>query len=145
MSLDPVDEIMPIFPSLEASILGDRPTPQPAHRGFMFVDTRADVSQCVSIGRQKKSFLARNAHQRRKKEALDRLKLPQPYRGSTPQQGEKEVENVHGNKTRIHDNYMFPVRVSTVISQNLADPFCAYPVPMSNAMHMYFRHCTSPA
>ncbi|EAA60186.1 hypothetical protein AN5091.2 [Aspergillus nidulans FGSC A4] len=57
MSLDPVDEIMPIFPLLEASILGDRPTPQPAH-----------------------------------------------------------------------------FRVSTVISQNHADPFCAYPVPMSNAI-----------
>ncbi|CEL01060.1 Putative Aspergillus nidulans repeat 3 region of R2-C RNA from SpoC1 gene cluster (Fragment) [Aspergillus calidoustus] len=142
-----IDENISIFPSLEASLLIDegtwRPTPPPAHHGFMFVNTQADVSQCVGIQRQKKAFLARNAHQRRKKEAVDRLKLPQPYRGSAPQRGEKEVENVHRNKTQIHpphDNSMLPARVSAVLSQNHADPFCAYPVPMSSAMHMYFRH-----
>jgi hypothetical protein len=109
---------------------------------FMFVNTQADVSQRVGIGKQKKAFLARNAHQRRKKEAVDRLKLSQPYKGCTPQHGEKEVENVHGNETHIHPTIN---NISAVPSRNHADPFCACPVPMSNAMHMYFRHCTPPA
>lgn len=92
-----------------------------------------------------KSFVAKKADQRRKKEAIDRLKSFQPFSVHTSQRREKEIENFHGKKAQIpypaYDNSMLPVIASTVISQNHADPFHAYPVPMSNAMHVYFRHC----
>ncbi|KAL3474090.1 hypothetical protein BJX99DRAFT_232390 [Aspergillus californicus] len=121
-----------------------RPIPQPGHRGFMFVNTQADVSPFASMRREIKSFVAKKADQRRKKEAIDRLKPFQPFSARTPQREEKEIENVHGKKTQIphptSDNSMLPVRASTIISQNHADPFRAYPVSMSNAMHVYFRH-----
>jgi hypothetical protein len=113
----------------------------------MFVNTQADVSPFVSMRREIKSFVAKRADQRRKKEAIDRLKSFQPFSARTPQREEKEMENVHGKKTQIphptYDDSMLPVRASTVISQNHADPFHAYPVPMSTAMRVYFRHCRS--
>ncbi|KAL4902067.1 hypothetical protein BDW74DRAFT_181226 [Aspergillus multicolor] len=98
--------------------------------------------------REIKSFVAKKADQRRKKEAIDRLKPFQLFSARTPQQREEtEIENVHGEKTPIphltYDKSILPVRASTVISQNHADPFHAYPVPMSNAMHVYFRHYRS--
>ncbi|CEJ61695.1 hypothetical protein PMG11_10218 [Penicillium brasilianum] len=121
-----------------------RPIPQPGNRGFMFVNTKADVSPYASMRREIRSFVAKKADQRRKKEAIDRLKSYQPFSARTPQREEKEIENVHPKKTQIphppYDNSMLPVRASAVISQNHADPFHAYPVPMSNAMHVYFRH-----
>lgn len=111
----------------------------------MFVNTQDDVSPFASMRREIKSFVAKKADQRRKKEAIDRLKSFQPFSTRTPQREEKGTENVHGKKTRIphptYNNSMLPVRASTVISQNYADPFHAYPVPMSNAMHVYLRHC----
>jgi hypothetical protein len=115
----------------------------------MFVNTQADVSPFVSMRREIKSFVAKKADQRRKKEAIDRLKSFQPFSARTPQREMKGIENVHRKKTQIpyptYDNRMLPVRASTVISQNHADPFHSYPVPMSNAMHVYFRHCRSSA
>ncbi|KAL3457191.1 hypothetical protein BJX64DRAFT_269297 [Aspergillus heterothallicus] len=121
-----------------------RPIPQPGQHGFMFVNMQADVSPLTSMRSEIKSFVAKKADQRKKKEAIDRLKSFQPFSARTPQREEKKKENIHRKKTQnshpIYDNIILPARASTVISQNHADPFHACPVPMSNAMHVYFRH-----
>ncbi|KAJ0418114.1 hypothetical protein BJY00DRAFT_288677 [Aspergillus carlsbadensis] len=126
-----------------------RPVPQPGHHGIMFVHTQADDSQSASMRREIKSFAAKKADQRRKQAAIDRLKSAQPLSARWPQreEKEKEIENVPGQKTQIphptYDDSLVPVRASTVIRQNHADPFHAYPVPMSTAMRVYFRHYRS--
>ncbi|KAF3401663.1 hypothetical protein F1880_009981 [Penicillium rolfsii] len=121
-----------------------RPIPRPGHRGFMFVNTQDGVSPFTSMRKEIKSFVARKADQRRKKEAIDRLKSFQSFSARTLQREEKETENVHGKETKIphptNSNSILPFRASAVISQNHADPFHAYPVRMSNAMHVYLRH-----
>ncbi|KAL4872324.1 hypothetical protein BDV12DRAFT_210839 [Aspergillus spectabilis] len=54
------------------------PGPSTDGRSFMFVDSHADVSQAVGVGRQKKAFLSKLAHQRRKKQ-LQRTVLAEEH------------------------------------------------------------------
>ncbi|KAL3481514.1 hypothetical protein BJX99DRAFT_253438 [Aspergillus californicus] len=49
-------------------------TEPPATRNFLFVDTQDDVSQEYGVGREKMAFLSKLAYQRKKKDAIARLR-----------------------------------------------------------------------
>jgi hypothetical protein len=113
------------------------PGPQTADREFLFIDAQADISQSIGIGRQKKAFLSKIAHQRRKQEAIDRLGLScstSRWISQNDEQHDQETRNVKEN----------PTQVVTYMSQSYGDPFCTFSLPMSDSMNMYFYHCRWP-
>jgi hypothetical protein len=93
------------------------------------------MSQEFGVGREKKVFLSRLAHQRRKKQSIDRLKYA------------KSIGNGHGLADR--EPFMQALTnqgrfsLTGYVGQGYVDPFHTRSVPMNDSMNMYFHHCTS--
>lgn len=67
--------------SLTQSGVPFRTKPSTEERSFLFVNVQDDASQAFGVGRQKKAFLSKAAHQRKKKEAIERLNYIQGTKG----------------------------------------------------------------
>ncbi|GFF34852.1 hypothetical protein IFM51744_02589 [Aspergillus udagawae] len=118
-----------------------RPGPSKEERGFMFVDFQADVSQAIGVGRQKKAFLSKLAHQRRKQESINRLKYSRPFSNNVSQEGNPPQRTAPSEANSMQ----VPTKrgicsLTRYVGQGYVDPFDTYSVPMTDAMNMYFYH-----
>jgi hypothetical protein len=109
----------------------------------MFVDFQADVSQAIGVGRQKKAFLSKVAHQRRKQESINRLKYSRPFSNNVSQEGNPPQRTAPSEANSMQ----VPTKrgiwsLTRYVGQGYVDPFDTYSVPMTDAMNMYFYHCT---
>jgi hypothetical protein len=121
-----------------------RPQRLTNRRNFLFVDVQADVSQRIGVGRQKKAFLAENAHQKRKQASIERLKSSQ-YSSQIALQVDKKSQEVGKQKidsTQVQIRCDIGSLTTAYMSQGYVDPFCTYSVSMTESMNMYLHHCT---
>ncbi|GAM43110.1 hypothetical protein TCE0_044r17654 [Talaromyces pinophilus] len=64
---------LPVQSSVVQSAVRFRSEPLTKGRSFLFINVQDDASQSFGVGRQKKAFLSKVSHQRRKKESIERL------------------------------------------------------------------------
>ncbi|KAL2844089.1 hypothetical protein BJY01DRAFT_248334 [Aspergillus pseudoustus] len=107
----------------------------PQERSFLFIDSQDDVSQERGVGRQKMAFLSKVAHQRRKRESVERLKHTRSTKTPENTPGDEEEErSMHAVTTQGR------VALTGYMGQGYVDPFNARPVRMTDSMNMYFHH-----
>jgi hypothetical protein len=93
------------------------------------------MCQDFGVGREKKIFLSRLAHQRRKKQSIERLKYAKPtkkYYGTADTVPFMQAIASEGRYS-----------LTEYVGQGYVDPFQTRSVPMNDSMDMYFHHCTS--
>lgn len=102
---------------------------------FLFINSQDDVCQAFGLGREKKVFLSRVAHQKRRKQSIERLKHSQRtekyYRTADTKELFMQALTSQGR-----------CALTGYVGQGYVDPFQTRSVPMTDSMNMYFHHCT---
>ncbi|KAL2794742.1 hypothetical protein BJX66DRAFT_325100 [Aspergillus keveii] len=115
-----------------------RPGPSKDGGGFMFINFQGDMSQTVGVGRQKKAFLSKQTHQKRKQESINRLRYSRPLWKNVLQERNQLERSSPSNSDESSQGEIGPL--TQYIGQGYVDPFDTASVHMTDAMNMYFHH-----
>ncbi|KAL4874871.1 hypothetical protein BJY04DRAFT_202963 [Aspergillus karnatakaensis] len=121
--------------SSSSSGSSSEPSPHLAHE-FMFVDVLNDLSQTFGVGRQKKAFLSRNSHLRKKQASIDRLKISQ----SAPIRVSKQSQLAHRTASPPDATIWGDSLVTANNGQGDVDPFSTCSIPITARMSVYLHH-----
>ncbi|KAJ0425200.1 hypothetical protein BJY00DRAFT_274956 [Aspergillus carlsbadensis] len=115
-----------------------RPGPSKGEGSFMFINFQGDMSQTVGVGRQKKAFLSKQTHQKRKQESIKRLKYSRPLWKNTPQESTRIQRSSPSESDESSQGDIGPL--TRYVGQGYVDPFDTASIQMTDAMNMYFHH-----
>ncbi|KAL2841778.1 hypothetical protein BJX68DRAFT_270962 [Aspergillus pseudodeflectus] len=96
------------------------------------------MSQTVGVGRQKKAFLSKQTHQRRKQESIKRLKYSRPLWKNVSQERNQLQRSSPSDSDESSQGDVGPL--TKYVGQGYVDPFDTASIQMTNAMNMYFHH-----